>query len=169
MLGQMTDEISLRGMIGALLSYWQSLNNGSTPARSQIDPAAIKKLLPHLYIADFETDPFDVRYRLVGTAADDWNGFSLVGRSINEFLKNDQYGANRILLDCYRRAWSTGQPAFGTYPWPTRSGYMSKVPFGLFPLTVNGIVAQAMAVEEIETAPITDEWVPFVDPAKNKK
>lgn len=164
----MTDDISLQGMIGELLRYWQSLNGGGAPARSQIDPAMIKRLLPHIYMVDFETEPFRVRFRLVGTAADEWNGFSLVGRSLDEFLANDQYGANRILIDCYHRAWTTGQPAIGSYPWRTRSGYMTKVPFGLFPLTVDGIVAQAISIEEVETAPITDEWVPFVDPAKEK-
>lgn len=159
---------SLQGMIGELLRYWRTLNGGATPSRAQIDPAAIKPLLPHVYIVEFLHDPFQVRYRLSGTAADDWNGFPLAGRSIDEFIETDQYGANRILLDAYHQAWSTGQPALGCYPWPTRSGYMSKVPFGLFPLTIDGVVAQAIAIEEVQAAPITDEWVPFVDPNKRK-
>lgn len=168
MLATMTDDISMRGKIGELLRYWQSLNSGATPARSQIDPAAIKKLLPHIYMVDLEAEPFRVRYRLAGTAADQWNGFSLVGRSLDEFLQNDLYGANKLLIELYHQIWTTGQPAFGAYRWPTRSGYMTQVPFGLFPLTVDGVVTQAISIEEVEAAPITDEWVPFVDPAKKK-
>lgn len=169
MLVAMGMGLAASGFIDALEKYWHALNGGATPSRAQLDPAHIKHLLPHVYIVEFDPDPFRVRFRLVGTAADAWNGFSLVGRCLDEFLATDDYGANRILIDCYRRAFDSGQPAFGSYPWPSRAGYRSEVRFGLFPLTIDGKVAQAISIEEIEAAPIADEWVPFEDPAKKKR
>lgn len=158
------------GKIGAnaaaLFAYWRSLNGGETPARAQFDPTAIPSLLPPIYLVEFEADPFRVRYRLTGTKADEWNGFNITGRYIDEFLANDRYGANRILLDTYQAAWQSGRAVFSSYPWPTRSGVKIAVGFGVFPLTINGIVAQALAIEDIGTAPVADDWAPFEDPAK---
>ncbi|WP_133612851.1 PAS domain-containing protein [Dongia mobilis] len=166
MLAPMTDSAKPGPNIAALLAHWQALGGGSAPTRAQFDPMAVPRLLPHIYVVEFETRPFRVRYRLTGTKADEWNGFNITGRYIDEFLVDDKFGANRILLDTYETAWRTGQPAIATYHWPTRTGFMVSVGFGVFPLTVNGIVAQALAIEDIGTAPKADEWVPFEDPAK---
>lgn len=159
-----------RGEIGAnaaaLFKYWRGLNGGKAPARAQFDPMAIPSLLPPIYLVEFEADPFRVRYRLTGTKADEWNGFNITGRYIDEFLANDRYGANRILLDGYREAWEFERPVFTSYRWPTRSGVKILVGVAIFPLTLNGIVAQALAIEDIGTAPIADDWVPFEDPLK---
>lgn len=166
----LTNDLAARnaesGHIATLHRYWQSLNGGETPPRALVDPAAIVPLLPHVYIVEFDADPFRVRFRLVGTAADAWNGINLVGRCLDEFLPTDTYGANRILIDHYRQAWESGQPSFGSYQWRSRADYRTDVKFGLFPLTIGGKVAQAISIEEIEAAPIADEWVPQADPAK---
>lgn len=158
------------GSIGQLFSYWRGLNNGMAPQRADIDPAAIKKLLPFLYIVRYETDPFRVRYILTGTEVDRWNDFSLTGRYVDEFLAADKYGANRILLDCYTRAWETGQPVFGSYTWPTRAGYKLEVKFGMFPLRVGEVISQCLAIEDYSSFPpeIATDGVPFPDPAKKQ-
>lgn len=161
----MSDHDAPRDLISRLHEYWSSLNGGAAPARASFDPAAIKPLLPHLYIVAFEAEPFRVRFRLAGTKADEWNGFSLVGRYVDEFLQNDHTGANRILQDAYQRAWRSGQPVFDTYPWPTRAGEQIGVKFGVFPLTVDGVIAQAISIEDVAPKAIDDEWVVFEDPA----
>ncbi len=158
--------ISESGHIGALYRYWLSLNNGAAPARDQIDPAAIKPLLPHVYLVEFTTDPFRVHYRLSGTFTDEWNGFPLSGRYLDEFLVGDKYGANRVVIDCYEQAWRSGEAVFGHYPWPTRGGYKTDVKFGLFPLTFNGAVAQAISTEDFDMTPASDPWMPFEDPRR---
>jgi hypothetical protein len=160
--------ISESGNIGALYRYWLSLNNGAVPARDLIDPAAIKRLLPHIYLVAFETDPFRIHYRLSGTFADQWNGLSLAGRYLDEFLVNDAYGGNRLVHDSYERVWRTGEPVFGSYQWPTRSGYMTETRFGLLPLTQGGIVTQAISAEDFDMAPIGDSFMPFEDPLRQK-
>lgn len=149
--------------VRALSEHWHGLNAGATPVRAQFDPMAIPALLPHIYLADLEPDPFRVRYRLTGTRSDEWNGFNLTGRYIDEFLVPDLNGANRILIEAYHASWRSGQPTYSTYYWPTRSGLQMVVGFGIFPLILDGRIAQALAIEDIETAPIADEWVPFED------
>nr|WP_298682439.1 PAS domain-containing protein [uncultured Dongia sp.] len=157
------------GSIETLHAYWQDLAQGSTPDRAQLDPAAIKKLLPYLYIVEYEFDPFRVRYLLTGTEVDVWNGFNLTGRYVDEFLKVDTSGANRILLDCYAEAQASGRPVFGSYNWPMRAGYALLVHFGMYPLKVNGIVKQCMAIEDYSNFPVdaVTEAVVFEDPARS--
>jgi hypothetical protein len=165
------DDDITRGLganVAGLFKYWRSLNDGRAPARAQFDPMAIPTLLPPIYLVEFEPDPFRVRYRLTGTKADEWNGFNITGRYIDEFLVNDRHGANRILIDTYREAWQSGRATFSSYKWPTRSGVKIAVGFGVFPLTIDGIIAQALAIEDIGTAPVADDWVPFEDPAKRR-
>lgn len=165
MLSHVTDkQIWESGHIGALYRYWASLNNGKAPERAQIDPAAIKSLLPHIYLVEFKTDPFRVYYRLSGTFADQWNGFPLAGRYLDEFVVADPHGALRLVLEEYERVWRTGEPAFGRYQWPTRGGYITEMKVGLLPLTVDGRVAQAIATEDFDMAPAWDPWVPLKDP-----
>ena len=107
-----------KGSIEALHRYWNSRAGGLAPQRNDIEPADIKPLLPFLYIVRYEREPFRVRYILTGTEADRWNGFSLTGRYVDEFLATDIHGANRILLDAYTKAFETTTPVFGTYTWP---------------------------------------------------
>lgn len=154
------------GSIETLARYWHSLARGQTPERALVDPAAIKPLLPFLYIVEYEFDPFRVRYILTGTEVDVWNGFNLTGRYVDEFLVPDPTGANRILHDCYAAAQASGQPVLGSYHWPTRAGYQLDVGFGMFPLLVGGIVRQCLAIEDYSSFPADAEGIPFEDPAK---
>jgi hypothetical protein len=152
-----------KGSIEALHRYWNSRAGGLVPQRSDIEPADIKPLLPFLYIVRYERDPFRVCYILTGTEADRWNGFSLTGRYVDEFLATDIHGANRILLDAYTRAFETAAPVFGTYTWPTRAGYTLDVRFGMFPLRVGEQVQQCLAIEDYSgfSPAMADDSVPF--------
>ena len=155
------------GSIEALHRYWNSRAGGLAPQRDDIDPADIKPLLPYIYIVRYERDPFRVRYILTGTEADRWCGFNMTGRYIDEFLARDIHGANRILLDAYRRAFDTAAPVFGTYSWPTRAGNMLEVRFGMFPLRVGERIQQCLAIEDYSgfTRAMADDSLPFEDQA----
>jgi hypothetical protein len=144
-----------------LYDYWRSLAGGAAPERALIDPAMIKAILPFMYIVVFEDDPFRVRYILTGTRADEWNGFNMTGRYVDEFLKSDLNGSNAHLLACYRQCWETGQPCFSKYLWPTRSGYQIKVNFALLPLKVDGAIRQCLAIEDYSDLPENADWLPF--------
>ncbi|WP_374313326.1 PAS domain-containing protein [Dongia sp.] len=63
------DELIIRHpALKALLRYWRSLSRkGSVPRRRDIDPVALRKLLPHLYLIDAGATPDELRYRLAGS------------------------------------------------------------------------------------------------------
>ena len=50
-------------------AYWRSkLKDGALPARADIDPAEIPRLLPNIILLDVQREPdWDFRYRLIGT------------------------------------------------------------------------------------------------------
>ena len=61
------DRIEDPGLV-SLLAYWDSKRRGRCcPARPDIDPLEIKKLLPQLFLVDVHGEPPVFRYRLVGT------------------------------------------------------------------------------------------------------
>ncbi len=64
------------------LSYWDDLRGDRLmPARSELDPASIKPILPFLAIGEFRT-PSELIVRLAGTALRDMLGVELTGRNL---------------------------------------------------------------------------------------
>ncbi|MEP4887562.1 MAG: PAS domain-containing protein [Alphaproteobacteria bacterium] len=61
-------------------NYWKSkCVAGRLPARSDIDPLDIPSLLPQVVLLDVRNDPWDFRFRLIGTnvvhhLSEDWTG-----------------------------------------------------------------------------------------------
>ena len=50
------------------LAYWDSKRRGRPmPARRDLDPIEIPRLLPRIILTDVLRDPLDFRYRLIGT------------------------------------------------------------------------------------------------------
>ncbi len=79
LLARLDDD--LRGEILDLgRAYWQrKCRNGRLPARADIDPAEITDLLPFTILLDVHRDPWDFRFRLIGTGiayhlTSDWTG-----------------------------------------------------------------------------------------------
>jgi hypothetical protein len=136
-------------VIADLHRYWSSLNGGSAPERASVDPVSIKSLLPHLLLVDFEFEPFRVSYRLTGTAIDRAAGFNLTGRSLDDFLVEPLKEGALQLLDAYERAAISGAPQIATYRWLKSWPAEYSVPFGIFPLSVNGKITQALAIEQV--------------------
>jgi hypothetical protein len=118
------------------------------PPRSMIDPAAIVSILPHVLLAEFETDPFRVRYRLTGTRIDDATGANLTGKYLDDLATGADAGIFRPMLENYRRAWQSGEAVIDYYHWTTENGRVMPVCYGIFPLTVDGAIRQAIAIEE---------------------
>lgn len=69
------------------LAYWESkIVDGRIPARRDIEPLDIPELLPQIILLDVVQDPWNFRFRLIGTnvvyhLAQDWTGswFSDIG------------------------------------------------------------------------------------------
>lgn len=148
----------------ALHRYWSSLASGRPPERALIDPAAMIPLLPWLYIVEFTSDPFRVFYRLTGTSIDSWNGFNITGRYLDEFKDTDMTGSLAYLEQAYLRCRQTGQVFMGSYSWPSIQGNPMNVSVGIFPLSVDGAIRQAIVVEDYDSFPENPEISPWLDP-----
>lgn len=58
-------------IIDQALAYWSRIRAGrEMPARADLNPADIPKLLPCIILMDVLHDPLDFRYRLIGTEID---------------------------------------------------------------------------------------------------
>jgi len=76
---QVSDEV--RGRVLELgHEYWKSkVRGGKLPARRDIDPLDVPLLLPQIILLDVARDPWDFRFRLIGTnvvyhLSRDWTG-----------------------------------------------------------------------------------------------
>jgi hypothetical protein len=131
------------------------------PPRLLVDPADIFDLLPNLLLVDFETNPFRVRFRLTGTLVDEASGVNLTGSYLDEFDDGKNAGAFGPVIADYRLAWQRGEAVIGVYPWITQNGHDAIVCYGIFPLTVDGRVTQAIAIEEYDPTLNIDPLMPL--------
>ena len=66
--------------VRAVVEYWDRKRAGEPAPRSDsFDPLEIPRLLPHVMLKDVRQDPWDFRYRVVGSTArehsrDNWTG-----------------------------------------------------------------------------------------------
>jgi hypothetical protein len=150
-----------------LTAYWAGLADGATPYRAQIDPAAIKSLLPYLMIVEFEDDPFRVRFRLAGTEVDAVTGIHLTNRYLDELWTPETAAAIDCINACYRDCRRTGQPVISTYHWPDIDGHFVTVRFGVFPLKIDDAIRQCLAMECFPEAPDPTGQPVWIDPLKD--
>jgi hypothetical protein len=134
-------------MVRALHAWWHAHRGpNGVPDRRDLDPAALRSLLPNLFIVDIEPAPFRVRYRLVGTKAVRNSGFDFTGRYLDELLPP---GADVPWIEYYQTAYESREPLLGSVVVPASSGGTYGYEFGLFPLTQGGTaVAQIAAIED---------------------
>ncbi len=100
-----------------LVGYWSRLRRGrAVPDQSDIDPRAIKRMLPFVFIID-AADPQHPHYRLAGTALCERFGFELKGTG---FLVHWEAGSRASLSLLIKQAQATKQPvaisSLGTTP-----------------------------------------------------
>jgi hypothetical protein len=134
-------------MVRALHAWWLAHRGPSgIPDRRDLDPAALRALLPNLFIADVEPQPFRIRYRLVGTKAVQVIGFDITGRYLDELLT---VAPEVPWMDYYRIVYDSREPLLGSAVVSASAGGTFTYEFGLFPLAQGGTtVAQVAAVED---------------------
>ncbi|HVJ42312.1 MAG TPA: hypothetical protein VM639_12485 [Dongiaceae bacterium] len=131
------------------------------PPRHLLDPAAIVDLLPHVLLAEFETAPFRVRYRLTGTRIDEASGLNLTGTYLDEIDGGASLAIFGPMIENYRHCWQTGEAVIDFYEWTTQNGRKMVICYGLFPLTIDGEIRQAIAIEEYDPSQDLDPLVPL--------
>ncbi len=147
--------------------YWRGKITGSgVPRRSDIDPVELKPLLPYMIVVDIEAEPFRVLYRLAGTRVVEMNGIELTGRYLDTLDEDDGATFTQQGIAAYRQAWTQQQPVYGTYRWPTPSGYLYQVEFAIFPVSEPGSAGKCIAFDDWDidrdAAPAHEPPMPYV-------
>jgi len=140
-------EQSASTQVKALHAWWMThRRDGDVPDRSALWPGDIIKLLPSIFLSELESDPFRIRYRLVGTRAVALTGFDFTGRYLDELQRDD---APVPWAEYYREVLKTRRPLMGAVSVAAKAGGTFKYGFGIFPLTLGGTeVRQFIAIED---------------------
>lgn len=153
--------------IKALNDWWNTKRGPrSMPDRADVDPVELKPLLPYLLISECLHNPFNVRYRLVGTVVADVTGFDITGRDLASLLPPDP---TEDWMGHYARVYQTRLPVFGDTTVPTIHGDPFTYEFAVFPLGKGGDdVAQFIALEdygkiEPRLSPSMGDLTPWTD------
>lgn len=124
-----------------LLAYWKSRSGDERlPARADIDPLDIPRLLPFLYLVDVEPQgggatPYRFRYRLVGTGIVERNGGDPTGHYLEEF-ENRPFHAT--ILEDYARCASEKRPVAAARRFMDAAGRHWPYQRLVLPLSDNG-------------------------------
>jgi len=130
--------------------YWRSkCHDGRIPSRSAIDPTEIRALLPHVLLAERETGPFAIRYRLVGTAVAKVHRDDFTGRTHDTVAS--LIGAG--LEESYRRAMERAAPVFGRSGLDAGDQTWIGFEYAILPLSGDGTTVGKWLVIEVHDAP----------------
>jgi hypothetical protein len=117
-------------------AYWNSLRTGRPmPSRADIDPAAIKPLLPYLLLIDVLRDPPDFRFRLIGTEIDRIVAGNYTGVCFSD-LSHMRRG-NKVWAE-YERVVASGAPLCAGIDYVGAADYVRRLAHALFPLADDG-------------------------------
>ena len=131
-------------------SYWQGKQrNGRLPARADIDPLEIPRLLPYVLLSEISYDPFQVRYRLMGTEAVAMNNLDLTGKTLNFDIECPDW--QRYWAEAYFVAATQARPIFGIDSYEYRNRAYLRFEWCLLPLSTDG--KQVDRFFEIEAYP----------------
>ena len=126
-----------------LHAHWEQVRGGRPmPARGDIDPAAIKPLLPNLVIADVFHDPLRVRYRLVGTSVVEHSRFDFTGKWLHEV----DFGEPQDWIGLYEIFVREKRPLFDRSEIPFEDEIRPPQPyeFCMLPLSADGTTVTGM-------------------------
>nr|WP_242480423.1 PAS domain-containing protein [Rhodovibrio sodomensis] len=119
-----------------ILAYWTGLGGpGRLPARRDIDPVAIPRLLRHLMMLDVLGPPLDFRYRLLGDEIMLRARPGLKGRRFSEIAGK---GPGSGVWESARKVAETGLPRYGRVGYIGPDQFTAGVINLLMPLSDDG-------------------------------
>ncbi|MGF1593162.1 MAG: PAS domain-containing protein [Kiloniellaceae bacterium] len=124
--------------------YWATKRGGrAMPARRDIDPAEIARILPHVFLLDVREDPLDFRYRLIGTKMDEY----MLGRYTGLWMSQipHQKAPSRIWANC-RQVALQGRPLAGDTPYVGKGKEFLTTEDLIMPLSDDGRRVQMLFV-----------------------
>lgn len=137
--------LALRSPVNRMsYDYWrQKRGERAMPARCDIDPAEILKILPHVFLLDVRQEPLDFRYRLIGTKMDQ----HMLGRYTGLWMSQipHQKAPSRIWANC-RKAALEGRPLAGDTPYIGKGKEFLTTEDLLMPLSDDGRAVQMLFI-----------------------
>ncbi len=131
-------------LLAVFVDYWNSKRRGrAMPARADIDPTEIPKLLPTMTLIDVVDGGARFRYRLVGTGLVEGYGIESTGRFVEEVIRDPATCAEFIAL--YRSVCNRKRPVFVRNRFPTKGGYSVASSRVLAPLSRDGETVDMLA------------------------
>lgn len=137
------------GAIDNALAYWQRIRGKrEMPARADLHPGDIPKLLPCIILIDVLHDPLDFRYRLVGTEIDRICSRNYKGVKFSELP--DKKAPNPIWQH-HQEAVETRAPVRKDLSYTGPDGDVRRVEHCLMPFSSDGkTIDQILVAVEIE-------------------
>jgi hypothetical protein len=131
------------------LAYWRRKCAGrAMPARADIDPVEIPKLLAHVMLVDV-LGPGRYRYRLIGTGNATEHGINATGLELKDVLTGPEYRAHVLAL--YDECVAARRPLYSESLFLSSQGQMverhTKVLF--LPLSEDGETVSIVLVVQI--------------------
>jgi len=153
---------SLRGAVVAKgYGYWASkFEDGRLPGRRALDPLEIPDLLPQIALLDISREPWDFRFRLVGTGLVSHLGGDLTGQWMSAIPGLKPPSA--LFDDCHQVA-STAEPSSSLRPYGGPANELFDAEDMILPLASDGRTPDMllMFVEYVPKAPaLPDETSP---------
>ncbi len=136
-------------IIDQALAYWQRIRAGrEMPARPDLNPGDIPKLLPYMILMDVLYDPLDFRYRLVGTEIDRICSRNYKGMRFSELP--DKKAPNTIWQH-HREAVETRAPVRKELSYTGPDGDVRRTEHCLMPFSSDGkTVDQVLVAVDID-------------------
>lgn len=99
-----------------LFDYWlRAAGRRSMPARSDLDPLKVPRLLPHLGLIDLRDGVDQGLFRLAGTRLRDIYGHEITGKRVSQVFSGD---CATYWSRIHRRVAEKGLPAYGVVRGP---------------------------------------------------
>lgn len=143
----------------SVLGHWRAAcGDRRMPAQRDIDPAAMVKALPYVFIAEPLDAGDDYRVRLVGSAFEEIYGRDVTGRCLSEILPPDVWCDMKAE---YAEVCRTGQPSYTQTLMPQWIGLTVFYRRLLLPLSDDdGTVNRLLGVAVFDLAPEIDPCLP---------
>jgi hypothetical protein len=137
-----------------LFAYWAGLRRrGSLPARRDLDPGRIKRLLPTVSLTQVLHDPLDYRLRLAGTGLWGVYGGEITGKRLTDVYNTAAAEYWRCELD---RVVAERRPRAGHHSMAWRGAAHMTLLWLRLPLATNGCDVDVILGYDAVLAPRSD-------------
>jgi hypothetical protein len=134
-------------LVLALFAYWDRIRaERFAPRWADVQPGDIKPLLPYIMVLEVLADPFDIRYRIVGSAVVEAYGWDFTGETLR---LPEPVAETEAWVEILGQLVARRGPCFAQYRVALDLNDTFIVDAGVFPLSSDGAsVDRLIALED---------------------